>query len=280
MVDNPLNTSQTELTDHGSLQLENNTDGKTENYCLTELQPATNESLQNIIPTSVDENLKSYSTMCTDPEALSNDNEEVLLSDEDEQSIDQKQCLKLNRQYQAVIKAQLRKIERLITENKEKQLGLTQTSPAMAKNAENLDFKGLQSFLPYFKSHGNKGPEDNEDTVLRKSIDQPSPFELPPRPWSIEEEKTLSDAVKSDVLQSKIKPLLQKVEALTPKPRKMPEEEKELEELNMAIDRLNKQRNSVCARFDVGGCCVLYHEVLFTWKISRLHVFEKTKASV
>lgn len=100
MVDNPLNTSQTELTDHGSLQLENNTDGKNENYCLTELQPATNESLQNIISTSVDENLKSYSTMCTDPEALSNDNEEVLLSDEDEQSIDQKQCLKLNRQYQ------------------------------------------------------------------------------------------------------------------------------------------------------------------------------------
>lgn len=149
-----------------------------------------------------------------------------------------RRCLSLNRKYQAIIEEELRRTERSLLENIELQLGLTHMTQRSIAQAEALVFKRLSSCSnPYFKDKSKEGPPDNEDTKLRKSIGQPYPFEKASKPWSKEENKILADAVKSDVLATKLTPLLQRIEALTPRKSKTEEEEREIENLKAVIEQ-------------------------------------------
>ena len=219
------------------------TNDSRDDYTLTELQPAENStqipqegSYQSSLGT-VDQNSHIGLAVPTVDHVIPDDDEEVLLSDveEDGELTEQQRCLKLNRKYQAIIEAQLRKVEKLIIENREKQFRLSEMSSS-SLNADEIERKNLASYSPYFRNTRKECLDDNEDTKIRKILGQPHPFQKPPKPWSKDEKKILSDAVKSEILQAKLTPLLQRIETMSQKGGRTNEDENELEELRRKID--------------------------------------------
>ncbi|CAB4029316.1 Hypothetical predicted protein, partial [Paramuricea clavata] len=137
-----------------------------DDYTLTELQPVENnrqfpqDAFQSTLDTA-DQNANIEPAALTETgmpddeeEVLLNDEEEVLLSDEEdsEELSEQQRCLKLNRKYQAIIEVQMRKIEKLIIENREQQFRLSQTSSSSLANEEENEHRQLAAYInPYFR---------------------------------------------------------------------------------------------------------------------------------
>ncbi|XP_028417164.1 myb-like protein L [Dendronephthya gigantea] len=222
-------------------------------YHLTELQPAkdgcqSSGIFQSRLAFLHHDYGNSQSSLVSSKEAENLDNvgdgakEIHVLSDEEDCEVlnEQQRCLNLNRKYQTIIEAQLRKIEKLLAENREKQVGLDRMSSSSSAKAEETEHshRSLSSYAkPYFRTR-KECPEDNEDTKLRKSVGQPHTFQTPPRLWSQEDKILLSDAVKSEILQTKQMPLLRRLEVITPKLLKTKEDQKEIEDLRNEIERL------------------------------------------
>ncbi|XP_019640531.1 PREDICTED: snRNA-activating protein complex subunit 4-like [Branchiostoma belcheri] len=129
------------------------------------------------------------------------------------QDLEPEEVLELNQNYQEYIHDMLNRVQLMLAQNRERQTvlksELTVSDPGSESRGRSTH-KLSHFFKPYFRDSYGNGPPPNDESFHKREEKSINPFVIPSQKWSAQNNKTLYAAVRSDGMQKKTRPLMNK----------------------------------------------------------------------